>query len=72
MPIMNGFEASMEINKMINKKKIPPLDIVALTANIATADEDTCKASGMKYYMTKPVKYDNFKKKLNTLFEMKK
>jgi CheY-like chemotaxis protein len=51
MPEMNGFEATEYIrNKM--HSKIP---IIALTADVTTADLKKCRAVGMNDYIAKPV-----------------
>jgi CheY-like chemotaxis protein/anti-sigma regulatory factor (Ser/Thr protein kinase) len=51
MPEMNGFEATLYIrNKM--KSQIP---IIALTADVTTADLKKCRAVGLNDYIAKPV-----------------
>jgi PAS domain S-box-containing protein len=51
MPEMNGFEATEYIRKEL-KLTIP---IIALTADVTTADLEKCKAVGMDDYISKPV-----------------
>ncbi len=51
MPEMNGFEATEYIRNTI-KSKIP---IIALTADVTTADLKKCMAVGMNDYIAKPV-----------------
>jgi CheY-like chemotaxis protein len=51
MPEMNGFEAAEYIRNTM-KLKIP---IIALTADVTTADLAKCKAVGMNDYIAKPV-----------------
>jgi PAS domain S-box-containing protein len=51
MPEMNGFEATEYIRKEM-KLTIP---IIALTADVTTADLAKCKAVGMDDYISKPV-----------------
>jgi PAS domain S-box-containing protein len=51
MPEMNGFEATDYIRNTL-KSKIP---IIALTADVTTADLAKCKAVGMNDYIAKPV-----------------
>jgi PAS domain S-box-containing protein len=51
MPIMNGFEATEYIRKIM-KLEVP---IVALTADVTTVDLDKCKLVGMNDYISKPV-----------------
>ncbi|MBE0422957.1 MAG: response regulator [Lutibacter sp.] len=52
MPEMDGFEATDYIRNTM-KLNIP---IIALTANVTTADLEKCKAMGMNDYISKPVK----------------
>ncbi len=51
MPEMNGFEATEHIRKKMNLK----IPIIALTADVTTADLAKCKAVGMDDYISKPV-----------------
>jgi PAS domain S-box-containing protein len=51
MPEMNGFEATEYIRYQL-KSQIP---IIALTADVTTADLEKCKAVGMNDYISKPV-----------------
>jgi PAS domain S-box-containing protein len=51
MPEMNGFQATEFIRKEL-KSKIP---IIALTADVTTADLAKCKSVGMDDYISKPV-----------------
>ena len=51
MPEMNGFEATEYIRNTL-KSEIP---IIALTADVTTADLAKCKAVGMNDYLAKPV-----------------
>ncbi len=51
MPEMNGFEAAEHIRYHLNSK----IPIIALTADVTTADLRKCKAAGMNDYISKPV-----------------
>lgn len=51
MPEMNGFEATSYIRDVL-KSTIP---IIALTADVTTADVAKCKAVGMNDYISKPI-----------------
>jgi len=51
MPEMNGFEATAHIRNIM-KSKIP---IIALTADVTTADLEKVKTIGMNDYIAKPV-----------------
>ena len=51
MPEMNGFEATAYIRNILHFK----IPIIALTADVTTADLAKCKAVGMDDYISKPV-----------------
>jgi CheY-like chemotaxis protein len=51
MPEMNGFEATEHIRNILNLN----IPIIALTADVTTADLAKCKAVGMNDYIAKPV-----------------
>jgi PAS domain S-box-containing protein len=51
MPIMNGFQATNYIRNIL-QSQIP---IIALTADVTTADIENCKTVGMNDYIAKPV-----------------
>ena len=51
MPEMNGFEATAYIRNILHSK----IPIIALTADVTTADLARCKAVGMDDYISKPV-----------------
>jgi CheY-like chemotaxis protein len=53
MPEMDGFEATREIRRLDQKRRLP---IIALTANAMQGVAEQCRASGMDGYMTKPVR----------------
>jgi PAS domain S-box-containing protein len=51
MPEMNGFEATDYIRNKLHSK----VPIIALTADVTSADLEKCKAIGMNDYIAKPV-----------------
>ena len=51
MPVMNGFETTEYIRKVLDSD----IPIVALTADVTTVDLDKCKEVGMNDYVSKPV-----------------
>ncbi len=51
MPEMNGFEATTYIRNTLNSQ----IPIIALTADVTTADVQKCIAIGMNDYISKPI-----------------
>ena len=51
MPEMNGFEATTYIRNTLNSN----IPIIALTADVTTADLEKCKAVGINDYVSKPI-----------------
>lgn len=51
MPVMNGFEATEYIRKTMRLQT----PIIALTADVTTADISKCKEYGMNDYISKPI-----------------
>jgi PAS domain S-box-containing protein len=65
MPEMNGFEAAKYIRSIL-KFQIP---IIALTADVTTADLEKCRAIGMDDYISKPVDERLLQKKIIDLLK---
>lgn len=61
MPEMNGYEATEVIRNELGLD----LPIIALTADVTTADVEKCKAVGMNDYISKPIDDKLLYKKLN-------
>ena len=55
MPIMNGYDATVEIRKNPKNEKIP---IIALTAGIIVGEKEKCIQLGMNDYIPKPIDKD--------------
>ncbi|WP_339921176.1 ATP-binding protein [uncultured Flavobacterium sp.] len=51
MPVMNGFETTSYIRNVLNSK----IPIIALTADVTTADVEKCISVGMNDYISKPI-----------------
>ena len=51
MPIMNGFDATMEIRSTLGLKT----PIVAVTSNVLNNEEERCHSLGMNGFLSKPV-----------------
>jgi len=52
MPVMDGFEATRQIQEMPELNHIP---VLAMTANAMDTDVKTCREAGMKYHISKPL-----------------
>ncbi len=52
MPVMNGYEATLEIRKIEHFKHLP---IIALTAGIVLGEKERCIEAGMNDYVSKPI-----------------
>ncbi len=59
MPEMDGIETAIAIREWEKKNRtgnIPPVPIVAITANAMKQDRDRCLSAGMNDYLSKPIK----------------
>ncbi|RFZ95169.1 response regulator [Mucilaginibacter conchicola] len=66
MPVMNGFDASMEIRKMPDPAK-SGIPIIALTASALFDIREQVTAAGMNDYVAKPFKPDELMEKIKNL-----
>jgi two-component system, sensor histidine kinase len=66
MPILNGFDAAMEIRKMRDTKKANT-PIIALTASALFDIKERVFNSGMNDYVSKPFKPDELREKMQNL-----
>ena len=66
MPLMNGFDAAVEIRKMHDPKKAN-VPIIALTASALFDIKEKVYASGMNEYVSKPFKPSELLEKMQIL-----
>ena len=60
MPVMDGYEASLEIKRIIEEEKLGPTPILAVTAYSGKEEETKCLNNGMDGYMAKPINKEQF------------
>jgi len=70
MPIKNGLEASVEI-RSLNRMDASKVKIIALTANAFKEDRLLAERAGMNMHISKPIKMNVLKDKLDELFSEK-
>jgi signal transduction histidine kinase/CheY-like chemotaxis protein len=70
MPVMNGFDAAIQIRKMEDKKRAS-VPIIALTASALTDIREKVFNAGMNDYVSKPFKPDELREKIMTLVSRK-
>lgn len=64
MPVMDGFEATAAWRQHEQDLGLPPLPIVALTANAIVGDRERCLEKGMSDYLSKPFSPDQLRELL--------
>jgi signal transduction histidine kinase/ActR/RegA family two-component response regulator len=70
MPVLNGFDAAIQIRKMDDPKKAS-VPIIALTASALTDIREKVFSAGMNDYVSKPFKPDELREKIMTLVNRK-
>jgi len=55
MPVLDGFETTKKLKRLMYAKEIEYFPIIALTALVSNDDKKKCLAVGMDQYLSKPV-----------------
>ena len=58
MPVMDGYETTVQIRQWETENQQPHLPIIALTADAFDEDRQYCQAVGMDDFLTKPIELD--------------
>jgi CheY-like chemotaxis protein len=71
MPEMDGLETTRYIRKQESGSQLPPIAIVAMTANATDDDQNVCRDAGMSDYISKPIQIDKLKNMLQRYVSLK-
>jgi len=64
MPVMDGYQTTRLLNKLMEDGRMPRIPIAALTANDTENDKEACREAGMRGHLSKPLKAPELSKVL--------
>ena len=67
MPVMDGFEATLQIRRWESDRGSPHVPIIALTAHVEAEHRQRVHDVGMNYYVSKPVTLEKINEALATV-----
>jgi CheY-like chemotaxis protein len=67
MPVMDGVTATRKIRTYESRNRIKPATIVALTGLASEASRNECEKAGVDHFLSKPVKFKEFLKLLESV-----
>lgn len=69
MPIMDGLEATRQRRLYEQQQGLPPIPIIAMTANAMQGDKERCLAEGMQGYVPKPVNPEQLRQEMQRVMQ---
>ncbi|AUM11986.1 hypothetical protein Kalk_05925 [Ketobacter alkanivorans] len=64
MPVLDGYSAASQIRRYEQRKNLPPVPIIALTAHVLREHKEKAIAAGMNEHLSKPVGYETLQRAL--------
>ncbi len=61
MPVMDGYAATKALRKMMKKKEIYDIPVIAVSANDSEDDKKRSREAGMERHLSKPLYEDNLR-----------
>lgn len=71
MPIMDGYAATTEIERLFDSGSVPRIPVIALTADVMAENRERCRAVGMVDYLSKPIRQEVLANMLSKWFASK-
>ncbi|MFK7159859.1 response regulator [Marinospirillum sp. MEB164] len=71
MPVMDGLEATRQRRLYEQEQGLPPIPIIAMTANAMQGDKERCLAEGMQGYVPKPVNPEQLRQEIQRVMQPK-